>query len=214
MKPGFDRTRLVIVAPVAGTLLYMMLWTVTIPPRVEILVTKESTSVDGVVTKYQQETCSSGSVGWNYPIICIELLLLAYSMLLAYETRKMNRALLDGKQMSYVLYNFLFWAVVGFVLFLALQLQSSEPAGAFFVLCCTCFLCFVVSLNILLLPKFYKALGNRERRLTLSDFLKRRTEEEHPREDSTVEMQNPAATPTEKQGEAEGEPTAGPQYFL
>jgi hypothetical protein len=205
---------LVIAGPVVGTLLYMMLWTVTIPPRVKTLVAKESTSVDGVVTKYEQQTCSPGSIGWNYPIICIELLLLAYSMLLAYETRKMNRALLDGKQMSYVLYNFLFWAVVGFVLFLALQLQSSEPAAAFFVLCCTCFLCFVVSLSVLLLPKFYKALGDRERKLTLSDFLKPRAQDEHPREDSTVEMQNPAVTPVEKEDGVDEDAKPGPQYFL
>ena len=172
LQPQTDRTRIIVSSIVFGTLLYMMVWSLTSPPHVHRVTVQESTSSDGVVTRHEELSCSTGDLAWNYPILCIEALLLCYTMLLAYDTRKMNRALIDGKQMSYVIYNFLFWGVTLFILFLALELQTNEPALAFFVVCLACFLCYVVSLCILLLPKLIKAFVIKERRLSLSDFMK------------------------------------------
>lgn len=210
-----ERTRVVVLVPLVATLVYLMLWTVTTPPKIKTLVAKENTSANGVVTQYEQDACSPGSLAWHYPILVLELAILGYTMLLAYETRKLNRALLDGKQMSYVLYNFLLWGVTAFVLFLALDLQATEPSVAFFVVCLTCVLCYVLSLSILLGPKLWKAATTRERRLTLSDYLKPLTyfnSDDYPRDDSRVEL--PQAPITEDAAAGETVTPVQEQHFL
>lgn len=145
----------VIGSVMAFVLVYLSVWTaVDAPTKINVLTSSEKNS-HGVIVNQYADVCSYGHLAWPLTMYLLEIVGLLFGVVLAWQTKEVHEVFAESRHIALAIYNIV--CVGGFTvgLLLGLDLYSTSPDTAYFVLSIGTFMCFGGVLTLIFGPKFW-----------------------------------------------------------